>query len=207
MTGVSEFERRAAELIDAGRTLYQLGMVPATSGNFSARLADGRIAITVSGRHKGRLCAEDIMLIDAAGRSLDERRPSAETGLHLQIYRRFPDAAAVLHPHSVNATLLSRGRRDHLVLRDYELLKAFPGVDTHECAVTVPVFANRQDIPALAAEVDAWMERHAGPVHGYLIGGHGFYTWGATVADALRHAEALEFLFDCELRAGGMRRL
>jgi methylthioribulose-1-phosphate dehydratase len=207
MTGTNEFERRAAELIDAGRALYQRGMVPATSGNFSARLADGRIAITVSGRHKGRLSAEDIMLIDAAGRSLDERRPSAETGLHLQIYRRFPDAAAVLHPHSVNATLLSRGRRDHLVLRDYELLKAFPGVDTHECAVTVPVFANRQDIPVLAAEVDAWMERHAGPVHGYLIGGHGFYTWGATVEDALRHVEAFEFLFDCELRAGGIQRL
>ena len=51
---------------------------------------------------------------------------------------------------------------EHLVLTDYELLKAFPGVDTHECAVTVPVFANRQDIPALAAEVDDWMERHTG---------------------------------------------
>jgi methylthioribulose-1-phosphate dehydratase len=207
MTGVNDFEQRAAELIEAGRMLYQLGMVPATSGNFSARLADGRLAITVSGRHKGRLTVDDIMLIDAAGRSLDDRRPSAETGLHLQIYRRFPDAAAVLHPHSVAATLLSRGRRDHLVLSDYELLKAFPGVDSHDCMVTVPVFANRQDIAALAAEVDAWMERHAGPVHGYLIGGHGFYTWGASVDDALRHVEAFEFLFDCELRAGGLQRL
>ena len=207
MTGVNEFEQRAAELIESGRTLYQLGMVPATSGNFSARLADGRIAITVSGSHKGRLTLDDIMMIDSAGRSLDDRRSSAETGLHLQIYRRFPDAAAVLHPHSVNATLLSRGRRDHLVLSDYELLKAFPGVNTHECSVTVPVFANRQDIPALAAEVDDWMERHEGLVHGYLIGGHGFYTWGATVEDALRHVEAFEFLFDCELRAGGSQRL
>jgi methylthioribulose-1-phosphate dehydratase len=207
MTGVNEFEQRAAELIETGRRLYQLGMVPATSGNFSARLADGRIAITVSGSHKGRLTFDDIMVIDAAGRSLDDRRSSAETGLHLQIYRRFPDAAAVLHPHSVNATLLSRRRHEHLVLSDYELLKAFPGVNTHECAVTVPVFANRQDIPALAAEVDDWMEQHEGQVHGYLIGGHGFYTWGATVDDALRHVEAFEFLFDCELRAGGWQRL
>ena len=207
MTGVNEFEQRAAELIETGRRLYQLGMVPATSGNFSARLADGRIAITVSGSHKGRLTFDDIMVIDAAGRSLDDRRSSAETGLHLQIYRRFPDAAAVLHPHSVNATLLSRRRHDHLVLSDYELLKAFPGVNTHECAVTVPVFANRQDIPALAAEVDDWMEQHEGQVHGYLIGGHGFYTWGTTVDDALRHVEAFEFLFDCELRAGGWQRL
>ncbi len=207
MNGVNEFEQRAAELIEVGRTLYQQGMVPATSGNFSARLADGRIAITVSGRHKGRLTVDDIMLIDTAGHSLDDRRPSAETGLHLQIYRRFPDAAAVLHPHSVNATLLARGRREHLVLSDYELLKAFPGVDTHECSITVPVFANRQDIPALATEVDDWMGRHHGQVHGYLIGGHGFYTWGVTVEEALRHVEAFEFLFDCELRAGGMRRL
>jgi len=207
MSGVSEFEQRAAELIEAGRTLYRLGMVPATSGNLSARLTDGCLAITVSGRHKGRLTADDIMLIDAAGHSLDGRRPSAETGLHLQIYRRFPDAGAVLHPHSVNATLLSRGRRAPLVLTDYELLKAFPGVDTHEFALTVPVFDNCQDIPALAAEVDDWMMRHQGPVHGYLIGGHGFYTWGATVDDALRHVEAFEFLFDCELRTGGMSRL
>jgi methylthioribulose-1-phosphate dehydratase len=207
MSGASEFEQRAAELVEAGRTLYRLGMVPATSGNLSARLADGRIAITVSGRHKGRLTVADIMRIDAAGCSLDERRPSAETGLHLQIYRRFPDARAVLHPHSVNATLLSRGRRDHLVLYGYELLKAFPGVDSHECAVTVPVFANRQDIAGLAAEVDAWMQGHAGLVYGYLIGGHGFYTWGATVDDALRHVEAFEFMFDCELRAGGLRRV
>jgi methylthioribulose-1-phosphate dehydratase len=207
MTGASEFEARAAELVEAGRALYRRGMVPAASGNFSARLADGRIAITVSGRHKGRLTADDIMLIDAAGRSLDDRCPSAETGLHLQIYRRFPDAAAVLHPHSVSATLISRGRSDHLLLRDYELLKAFPGVDTHECAVTVPVFPNRQDIGALAAEVDAWMEGHGGPVHGYLIGGHGFYTWGASVDAALRHVEAFEFLFDCELRAEERQRL
>jgi methylthioribulose-1-phosphate dehydratase len=205
MTGANEFEQRAAELIETGRTLYRLGMVPATSGNFSARLTDGRIAITVSGRHKGRLTPGDIMLIDASGRSLDERRPSAETGLHLQIYRRFPEVAAVLHPHSVSATLVARGRREPLVLCDYEMLKAFPGVDTHECAVTVPVFANRQDIAVLAAEVDDWMARHNGPLHGYLIGGHGFYTWGASVDDALRHVEAFEFLFDCELRARGMR--
>jgi methylthioribulose-1-phosphate dehydratase len=198
-----EYACSVARLIDAGRTLYQLGMVPATSGNLSARLSDGRIAITVSGRHKGRLAEDDIMLIDAGGRSLDARLPSAETGLHLQIYRRRPEAWVVLHPHSLTATVLSRSRRDPLVLRDYELLKAFPGVDSHEQELTVPVFANRQDIGALAAEVDAWMDLNE-QVYGYLIGGHGFYTWGGSVEDALRHVEALEFLFECELRAGGV---
>jgi len=199
-----EFSRRTAELIAAGQSLYSQGMVPATSGNFSARLSNGDIAITVSGRHKGRMIDDDIMRIDATGQSLDERRSSAETGLHVQIYNRFPAAMAVLHPHSVNATLLSRLAGEFLVLQDYELLKAFPGIDSHHCLVTVPVFDNDQNIDRLAAKVDQYIESE-GVVHGYLINGHGFYTWGDSVEDALRHVEAFEFLFECELRMRGVR--
>ncbi len=199
----SEFDERAAELIEAGRFLFSRGWVPATSGNFSARLADGRLALTVSGRHKGRLTPADILLADADGRSLDERRPSAETALHLQIYRRFPEARAVLHPHSVNATLLSRLQRDELVLEGYELLKAFPGIDSHQCRLRVPIFPNDQAIARLAARVDTWMDTDGAALHGYLIAGHGFYTWGASVEDAVRHVEAFEFLFDCEMRLRG----
>lgn len=200
-----EFLQRAAELVEAGRFLFARGMVPATSGNFSARLTDGRLAVTVSGRHKGRLTPEDIMPVDAEGRSLDGRRPSAETLLHVQVYRRHPEARAVLHPHSVNATVLSRLAAGDLKLQDYELLKAFPGVDSHAAKVTVPVFANDQDIARLAAKVDAWMDAN-GPVFGYLIEGHGFYTWGDSVDDALRHVEAYEFLFECEMRMRELRR-
>lgn len=199
----NEFSRRAAELIAAGQSLYAQGMVPATSGNFSARLSNGEIAITVSGRHKGRMIDEDIMRIDTHGRSLDGRRSSAETALHVQIYNRFPSAMAVLHPHSVNATLLSRLAGEFLVLQDYELLKAFPGIDSHDCTVTVPVFENDQNIERLAAKVDQYIQSE-GPLHGYLINGHGFYTWGDSVEDALRHVEAFEFLFECELRLRGV---
>lgn len=201
---MSEFESAAQGLIQAGRFLFERGWVPATSGNLSARLADGRLAVTVSGRHKGRLTTEDILLADAEGRSLDQRRPSAETLLHVQIYRRFPAARAVLHPHSVNATVLSQLCGDKLVLQDYELLKAFPGVESHDCRVTVPVFPNDQDIERLANRVEARMAAMDEPVHGYLISGHGFYTWGANLEDALRHVEAFEFLFACKLQLRGI---
>ncbi len=195
---MSDFLLRAEQLVEAGRHLYSLGMVPATSGNLSARLADGSIAITVSGRHKGRLRTDDIMRIDTAGQSLDGRRPSAETLLHTQLYARFADAAVVLHPHSVNATILSLLCADPLVLQDYELLKAFPDVASHDCSVRVPVFDNDQHIARLAAVVDARLARSC-DAPGYLIRGHGFYTWGASVEDALRHIEAFEFLFTCEI--------
>jgi methylthioribulose-1-phosphate dehydratase len=196
---MTDFATASEALIDAGHQLYAQGMVPATSGNFSARLDDGKLAITVSGRHKGKLTPDDIMRVDAEGQSLDGRRPSAETLLHVYIYRRYPDARYILHPHSVNATVLSRLCDDWLQLQDYELLKAFPGIDTHEHSVRVPVFDNDQDIARLAQKVDACLDS-LDAVPGYLIRGHGFYTWGDSIDDVLRHVEAFEFLFQCEIR-------
>lgn len=196
------FNLAAQQLVDAGRFIDQRGWVPATSGNFSARLPDGRIAITVSGRHKGRLTIKDIMPIDTEGRSLDGRRGSAETLLHTAIYQRYPHIHAVLHPHSPGSTLLSRLQRDAVVLKNYELLKAFPGITTHETEITIPIFPNDQDIARLSQTVDQWIDLY-GDIHGYIIESHGFYTWGESVETALRHLEALEFLFDIEARLYG----
>lgn len=192
-------QARARELVEAGRMLHSHGWVPATSGNFSARLSPEFAAITASGRHKGLLTEQDIMVVDLAGQPHnDARRPSAETLLHTMLYQRFPAVNAVLHTHSVNATLLSRQLGDELLLEGYELLKAFHGVNTHDTCLAVPVFANDQDIPRLAGQVAEYLDGHA-DVHGYLIRGHGLYTWGRDVAEALRHVEAFEFLFQCEL--------
>lgn len=202
MTLDDEFSEKAGQLIEAGRFIDSKGWVPATSGNFSARLSNSNVAITVSGKHKGRLSAEDIMLIAPDGTSLDGKKPSAETLLHTALYRRFPDIQAVLHPHSLNATLISKLFKTELVLDDYELLKALPDIDTHETRISIPIFANDQNMHRLSATIDAYMDRRES-TYAYIISGHGYYTWGRSVEDALRHVEALEFLFDCEIRLYG----
>lgn len=199
MTLSEEFTETATQLIEAGRFIDSKGWAPATSGNFSAKLSDGNIAITVSGRHKGRLNHEDIMLVDGDGLPLDGKKPSAETRLHTSLYQRFTDIKAVLHPHSIHATLAARFFEDEVVLENYELLKALNGIDTHESRVTVPVFTNDQNIPRLASAVERYLDQHR-EIHAYIIAGHGFYTWGQSVAKALRHLDALEFLFECEIR-------
>ena len=198
MSDNTEFADKARQIIEAGHFLNQRGWVPATSSNFSMRLDDGSVAVTVSGYHKGALSEEAVMRVDAEGNSLDGRRPSAETLLHTSLYQRLADVGAVLHTHSVNATVLSRLFERELLFEDYELQKAFSGVETHEGQITVPIFANDQNIPRLAVEVERYMDEHP-PVHGYLIAGHGLYTWGRDMAEALRHIEAYEFLFECEL--------
>ena len=192
------FPQAAAALVEIGRDAYGRGWLPATSGNLSCRIDDHTAAITVSGRHKGRLSIADIMRVDLEGRALDPQRPSAETLLHTQLYRHFPGVGAVLHTHSVNATVLSRLVGEALSLNDLELLKAFQGIDTHEASVELPVFGNDQDMVRLAERVARHLE--AGPaLPGYLIAGHGLYSWGDSVEDAARHLEAFEFLFECEL--------
>jgi methylthioribulose-1-phosphate dehydratase len=198
------FLNAAQQLIDAGRFIDSKGWVPATSGNFSTRLPDGTIAITVSGKHKGRLKLDDIMLIDADASSLDGKIPSAETVLHTSLYKRFPGIQSILHPHSLNATLISRIFKNEIVLEDYELLKALGGITTHESRVVVPIFANDQNIPRLAELVEEYLDNHAA-CYAYIIAGHGLYTWGSSVQETLRHLEALDFLFDCELRLHGVK--
>jgi len=198
------FFNAAQQLIDAGRFIDSKGWVPATSGNFSARLPDGTIAITVSGKHKGQLKLDDIMLIDAEAHSLDGKKPSAETVLHTSLYKHFPDIQSILHPHSLNATLISRVFKSEVVLEDYELLKALSGITTHEAKVIVPIFANDQNIPRLAKLVEQYLEKNSG-CYAYIIAGHGLYTWGGSVQETLRHLEALDFLFECELRLHGVK--
>lgn len=201
MFDVTRYAVAAQSLIDAGRFLYANGWSPATSSNYSARVDAEHIAITVSGRHKGQLGAGDIMVVDLKGRPVQsETKSSAETLLHTVLYEQFPETGVVLHTHSVNATVLSRALagKGKLELQDYELQKAFPGMTTHESSLVVPIFENTQDIVALSEETRDWFARHP-EQPGYLIRGHGLYTWGKTMADCLRHVEAFEFLFACEL--------
>jgi methylthioribulose-1-phosphate dehydratase len=199
MNHQDSFLSLAEQLIAAGKFIDSKGWVPATSGNFSARLPDGTIAITVSGKHKGRLQAEDIMRIDAEAHSLDGKKPSAETLLHTYLYKRFPDVQSVLHPHPLNAVLVSKLFTQKIVLADYELLKAFAGISTHESQLVVPIFANDQNIPRLAAEVENYLDSH-NDCQAYIIAGHGLYTWGRSVQETLYYLEALDFLFACELQ-------
>ncbi|MFY2764604.1 methylthioribulose 1-phosphate dehydratase [Arenimonas sp. MALMAid1274] len=193
----------AAEIVANTRELSALGWTPATSSNFSMRLDDRHAAITVSGRDKGRLGVDDIMVVDFQGRPVaTAHRPSAETLLHTQLYARFPEVGCVLHTHSRVQTVSSRlwAGKGRVRLEGYELLKAFAGNQTHEMAIDVPVLPNTQDMPALAAEVERLLD--AGPLWGYLIDGHGLYAWGRDMAEARRHLDAFEFLFACELDLG-----
>lgn len=198
MTTPSDYKADVDALCETCRRIGDRGWCRATSGNFSTRIGEMHCLITRSGRDKSQLEAGDLMICDLNGAAVDgESRPSAETPLHCCLYRLDPRITAVLHTHSVTSTVLSRHAGEDLRIQDFEMQKAFAGVTSHEGEIRVKVFANDQDMHALAERLeDAW---HAGAltVPGFLVRGHGLYAWGTSIAEAVRHLEGFEFLFDC----------
>ena len=190
----------ARQLVDVGRGFYSRGWVMGTSGNFSAVLATRplRLLITPSAAHKGRLSVRDLLQVDGDGRTVGRSggKPSAETRLHLEIVKA-RGAGAVLHTHSVWSTILSERHRDRggLTIEGLEMLKGLDGVTTHDHQEWVPILANDQDMGRLSSRLRGTLAGHSA-AHAILLSGHGLYTWGRTVAEAERHIEILEFLFE-----------
>lgn len=196
-------ERSAAaeSLCGVTQSFYRRGWCLGTSGNFSILLQDDPIhlLITRSGCDKARLTSEDLVIVGRDGKAVagETRQPSAEALLHATV-AAVTRARAVLHVHSVWNTLLSEHylAAGGFVITGYEMLKGLEGVDTHRAEVFVPVVANSQDMAALSAYALELLAEWPS-TNGFLIAGHGLYTWGSTLADAQRHVEVFEFLFEC----------
>jgi methylthioribulose-1-phosphate dehydratase len=190
----------AGSLVDLGRSFYDRGWALGTSGNFSAVLSRDplALAITPSGADKGRLSVEQILLIDGRAKVISGSgaAPSAESHLHLRIAREF-GAGAVLHTHSVWGTTLSdiHASDGGLSIEGYEMLKGLAGIQTHEHTEWIPIIENSQDMLALAESVGSVLRRFPA-THGFLLRGHGLYTWGNNLVEAKRHVEILEFLLE-----------
>lgn len=201
---VMTFEHAVQAIIKAGNRLDQLQLAPATSGNYSIRIGNGEMAITVSGAHKGQLSSDQIMRCALDGTSLDDKKPSAETLLHSAIYKLFPEINAILHTHSVANTVLTRvlAEADALELKGYEMLKVYPSIDTHDTVVSLPIVDNTQDIVQLSGDLEGVLTSDI-PV--FMIRSHGIYGWGRSMDEASHIIEATEMMLACEMHEQQIR--
>ena len=109
MLNERETKRQIAEL---SRHAYERGYIGPGDGNISCRLSndprDGRIAVTPSGAHKGRLREEDIIIVDAGGKKISGKgKKTSEYLMHELCYEERPDIGAVVHAHPKFATALA----------------------------------------------------------------------------------------------------
>ncbi len=193
-------------LRETGAYFFHRGWSVGTSSNYSVVLDRDpcELLVTASGKDKGRLTKRDFVRVDRDGTPVAPNQPksSAETQLHC-VVAQVLEVGAILHTHSVWATLLSNLYFEDggITIQGYEMLKGLAGIDTHEYSLRLEIFENTQDIPVLAAQVRKRLTDPTNPLkYGYLIRRHGMYTWGRDLDEARRHIEIIEFLLECEGR-------
>src|SRR5208282_4579284 len=179
------------EICATGRTLRELGFLPAAAGNLSVRLADGRILATPAGAAKGELAPGDLILLGAdgtplgtgargAGRNKRRAAPSSEIQMHLRIYALRPEVRAICHAHPPVATgFASAGRAlDSAVLGETAILLGAVPLAPYGAPGT-------QELPDSIAP---WATR----ANAVLLANHGVVTFGETMRTAARRMELVE---------------
>jgi len=199
MEGAMESTDPRLALVACGRRLDALGFAPATDGNLSARLGEGRFLVTPAGREKGSLRPEDLLVVDVEGRVLEGTgRPSTETPMHLLCYRRRPGVRGVVHAHPPVATAFaaSGASLDAPVMPEIVL--------TVGPVPLVPYATPGTE--ELARALDPWVEGH----DAFLLASHGVLALGGDLREALHRMERVEHLARVTLAArllGGPRPL
>lgn len=186
------------DLIRTAHHFYNQGWMVGTAGNLSARLPDGSVWITASGRSKGKLAPEDFVLINSDGeveQADSGMKPSAETAIHQTIYGLFPEAFATYHVHSIEANLVSSFvSGDSLPLPPLEMLKGL-GIwqENPNCVMTV--FANHLQVSRIADEIKQRFTTNPPQIPALLIRNHGVTVWAPSPEAAQNYIELVEYIF------------
>ncbi|MDR2698294.1 MAG: class II aldolase/adducin family protein [Candidatus Methanoplasma sp.] len=177
------------KLAEVCRLLYDRNLTVSAGGNMSLRLNEKEFIITPSGRNKGLLRPDEMVLMNLNGRTLSGGKPSVEKGFHIALFKSNPDTASVIHCHPLYCTALAvRGEKIKsaltpegvILLGDVPLVGYFtPGSKKLAEAV-----AGHSSCKAML------MERH------------GAITQGRTLEEAFNRMEELEFQAKLQMLAG-----
>ncbi|TAM33952.1 MAG: methylthioribulose 1-phosphate dehydratase [Nevskiaceae bacterium] len=230
MTDTTRIAEMARQMIAAGNLFHARGWVPATGGNFSARLDAERVLITASGNHKGELTEADLLIADLDGRPLEadgdtvfvkagvrepSDRPAPAPTVPGAVSRAGRKASyeTLLHMQiyrrhaDAGAVLHTHSTANTVLSRRHAQIV----LSNYELLKVLPGAPDPQSnvaIPVFANDQDIARLSAAVDAHmlqspatpAYLIAGHGLYAWGATVAQARHRVEAIEFMLECHLR-------
>jgi L-fuculose-phosphate aldolase len=180
----SEKELRDA-IVETGRLAYERGLMVSNDGNISVLMADGNVLITPSGVCKGRIKADDLLIIDQKGNLIKPAadpslKPTSEQPMHLEVYHQRKDVRAVIHTHLIyaNALAMTVGKVRMDVIPEAAI--AFGKIPITDFAM-----------PSTPQNADA-IRNLIGDNDVLLIRNHGSLTVGKNLDEALINLERLE---------------
>ena len=189
-------EQRARDgLVRWGKSLFDRGLTPGSSGNLSVRVADGWL-FTPTNSCLGFLDADRLSRLDVDGRHIGGDAPTKELPLHFAFYEARPSARAVVHLHSTHATALS-------CLADVDPDDAIPPITPYVVMRVgrVPVVPYTR--PG-SADVAPLIRARAPDHPAILLGNHGPVVAGTTLESAVFAMEELEETARLVLMTRGM---
>ena len=167
-----------------GRSLFERGLTPGSSGNISVRLDDGGYLVTPTNASLGFLDPAKLSRLDAAGRLVSGDAPTKEVPLHSALYQTRGAARAVVHLHSTHSVALS-------MLPDIDPRAVLPPMTAYylmRCGATALVPYYRPGDPAVADAIKGL----AGKYSSVLLANHGPVVAGDTLEAAVFATEELE---------------
>ena len=184
---VSTEQHLRREIVRVGKLLYDKGLIVATDGNVSARLDANRVLATPSGLCKGFMEPEQLIVVDLDGNRAGPAntanrhlKPTSEMRMHLEAYRRRPDAGAVVHAHPPTTVALS-----------------IAGIDLAQCLipeviVTLGIVPTTQYAAPSSEENARAIRELIGSHDAIVLQRHGTLTVGRDPFDAFLKAESIE---------------
>ncbi len=166
-----------------GKSLYDRGLTPGSSGNISVRLPDGML-ITPTNSCLGRLDPDSISRLDSNGNLLSGKPPSKELFLHRAYYDSRSKETAVVHLHSTWSVAVS-------CLADVDPENVLPAITAYYVMRVgrlplIPYFApGNKDLAGAVAEASR-------AAKGVLLANHGPVIGGSDLDTAVYAAEELE---------------
>jgi 3-dehydro-4-phosphotetronate decarboxylase len=184
MTAMSSQTKLREEICRFGRSLFERGLTPGSSGNISVKLDDGGWLVTPTNASLGFLDPARLSQLDSSGRLVSGDSPTKEVPLHTALYETRGAARAIVHLHSTNSVALS-------MLPEIDPRAALPPMTAYylmKCGATALVPYYRPGDPAVADAIKGL----AGKYSSVLLANHGPVVAGGTLEAAVFATEELE---------------
>lgn len=167
-----------------GRSLFERGLTPGSSGNISLRLDDGGWLVTPTNASLGFLDPARISRLDATGRIVSGDAPTKEIPLHQALYDTRSSAQAIVHLHSTHSVALT-------MLPEIDPKAVLPPMTPYylmRCGQTALVPYYRPGDPAVSDAIRGLAGRYSS----VLLANHGPVVAGDTLEAAVFATEELE---------------
>jgi len=197
------------QVCEGNISLVKHGLVLFTFGNLSAIDREkGIIAIKPSGVNYEELTPEKIVLVNLKGEVVEgELRPSSDTAIHLEIYKKFPNVGSIVHTHSTNATAFAQAKHSIKCLGTTHADYFFGDIPVIPELADEGLFSDYEKSCGQSI-TNYFLKNKLDPsqIQACLVASHGPFVWGKNVSSAIFHSVVLERLAEMNILTLGLNK-